>query len=158
MCGVKTTDPRPLPADEITTQLRELADEVTARLAGVATVSRETAEDTGVVEGANVSPKVEGAVSVFWSHSADDIIVSLGDCPGWELPRSSAGVETVRAIVDVAVAGSIDVGSGRGVKAYRARMPDGTVREDTHEGLLAVLLSMPWKPRLRWRTATPYSA
>ena len=79
-------------------------------------------------------------------HSAEDIIVGLGKGRGWELPRSVETVEVVRSVVRQAVAGQIEVGRGRGVTLYRVRTSDGVVREDTHEGWAAFLLSMPWRP------------
>jgi len=71
--------------------------------------------------------------------------------------RAPESVEVVRAITDAAVAGLVQVGKGRGITTYRVRTPDGVLREDTHEGLAGFLLSMPWKPRLRWETAAPYA-
>jgi hypothetical protein len=41
-----------------------------------------------------------------------------------------------------------DFPSGRG--------SDGQLLEGTHEGPVEVLLSMHWKPRLRWTTGAPY--
>lgn len=155
--GVKRQEDRPLPVDEITVALRELATELASALDGVATVAGERSADTGIVEGADVTPSVEGAVAVWWMHSAEDIIVGLGAAPGWELPRTTASVEVVRAVVDAAVGGGVEVGRGRGITTYRVRTPDGLVREDTHEGLVGVLLTMPWKPRLRWERAAAYT-
>ncbi|MEO6712427.1 MAG: hypothetical protein ABIM89_03240 [Mycobacteriales bacterium] len=146
---------RPLPSDEITTELRRLARTLITRLAGVATV--EGGEEIGVVEGANVDPAAQGAVPVWWMHSAEDITVGLGDTLGWDLPRTAESVEVVRAIVDAAAAGLVEVGKGRGITTYRVRTPDGVIREDTHETLAGDLLSMLWKPRLRWDAAAPYS-
>jgi len=157
MCAVQTPEGHPLPLDEITTELRRLARALAVRFTDVATVAHECGEDSGVVEGADVDPAAQGAVSVWWMHSADDIIVGLADAPGWELPRTAASVEIVRAIMDAAAAGLVEVGKGRGITTYRVRTPDGEVREDTHEGLASVLLSMPWKPRLRWENAAPFA-
>ncbi|WP_407345549.1 hypothetical protein [Pengzhenrongella phosphoraccumulans] len=142
--------------DEITTELRRLGSVLSARLAGVATVGHERTEDTGVVEGADIVPVADGAVRVWWMHSAEDIIVGLGDAPGWELPRTAESVEVLRAIADAAAVGRVELGTGRGTTTYRVRTPDGVVREDTHEGPLGIVLSMPWKPRLVWATAAPY--
>jgi hypothetical protein len=153
---VRAIDERPLPADEITERLRDLAGQLVTRLAGVARVVLPSAGDQGIVEGADVTPVAVDAVRVWWMHEADAILVGLSGCPGWELPRVSASVDAVSAIVNAAVAGSIEVGKGRGVTSYRVRMPDGNLREDTSEGLVGFLLSMPWKPRLRWSVAKPY--
>jgi hypothetical protein len=147
--------PGPLPDDEITADLRGLAVDLGVRLVDVATVGRESADTTGVVEGADVVPRREGAIRVWWVHSAEDVIVGVGQAPGWDLPRSTASVDLVRAIVEEAVAGRVEVGKGRGITTYRVSTPDG-VREDTHEGLAGFLLSMPWKPRMRWESAAPY--
>jgi len=38
----------------------------------------------------------------------------------------------------------------------RSHGPDGEPLEGTHEGPVGVLLSMHWKPRLRWATGAPY--
>lgn len=89
-------------------------------------------------------------------HSAEDITVGVGTAPGWELPRSARSVQVVRAVVDEAVAGRVEVGKGRGITTYRVKTPDGVVREDTHEGLAGFLRSTPWKPRLRWESAAPF--
>ncbi|SFB25837.1 hypothetical protein SAMN05421867_111137 [Cellulomonas marina] len=119
-------------------------------------VRRELPDDSGIVEGVDVDPHREDAVGVWWMHSAEDIIVGLGKGRGWELPRSVETVEVVRSVVRQAVAGQIEVGRGRGVTLYRVRTSDGVVREDTHEGWAAFLLSMPWRPKMRWNDAAPY--
>jgi hypothetical protein len=118
---VKTPEDRALPDDQITAELRHLAADLAAGLTGVATVGHERAEDVGIVEGAEVTPAAAGAVSVWWMHSTEDIIVGLGNAPGWELPRTGASVGTVRAIVDAAVGGHVEVGTGRGT-TLRVRM------------------------------------
>lgn len=102
MGAVQTPEDCPLPLDEITTELCRLAGDLAARFTGVATVTHEGGEDSGVVEGADVVPAAQGAVRVWCMHSAEDIIVGLGDAPGWELPRTAASVEVVRAIVRTA--------------------------------------------------------
>ncbi|QTE30464.1 hypothetical protein [Pengzhenrongella sicca] len=156
MVAMHIPEPGPLPLDKITADLRRLAGDLADRFTGVATVAQDS--DTGVVEGADVVPTAQGAVRVWWMHSAEDIIVGVGDAPGWELPRTAASVEVVRAILDAAAAGLVEVGKGRGITTYRVRTPDGEAREDTHEGFLGVLLTMPWKARLRWENATPFAA
>lgn len=146
--------PQALPLDETTAALRALAARWQERLAGRASVS--PPHDEGGVEGFSVSSPSNGTVEVWVVHDADGVVVSLGGAPGWELPRESASVAVVEAIVAAAVEGRIEVGTGRGLRSYRAPMPDGSVREDAAEGLAALLLAMPWKPRLRWATAAPY--
>ncbi|WP_156533069.1 hypothetical protein [Cellulosimicrobium sp. I38E] len=89
-------------------------------------------------------------------HDADGVVVGVDRCPGWELPRASSSVATIDAVVQAAVDGTIEVGSGRGVRRYRVTTGDGAVLEDAFEGLRALVLSMPWQPRLRWETTTPY--
>ncbi|WP_298462391.1 hypothetical protein [uncultured Cellulomonas sp.] len=153
----RDADLDPLPVDEITTELRQFAGTLGGSLVGVAAVGRERAEDAGVVEGADVVPQHHDAVGVWWEHSSEDIVVGIGQAPGWELPRSAGSVDVVRAIVEEAIAGRVEVGRGRGITTYRVRTSDGVVREDTHEGLAGFLLSMPWKPRMRWKKAAPYS-
>lgn len=157
MDRMRTTSVNPLPSDEVAAQLDDLASGLAVRLAGVASVDWASSEDAGFPGGVEVMPAVKDAVRVWWTHSSEEINVGFDDCTGWDLPRSPASVEIVHAIVNAAVAGAVDIGAGRGVKVYRVRMPDGSVREDTYEGLAGVLLAMPWKPRLRWRAATPYS-
>lgn len=110
-----------------------------------------------MVEGADLVPAADGAVRVGWMHSAEDIIVTVGRAPGWELERTDASVVTLRAVVEAAIGGQVEVGKARGVTTYRVRTPDGRVLEDTHEGVVGVVLSMPWTPRLRWRNAAPYA-
>jgi hypothetical protein len=157
--GVTRDDgPSPLPSDDITTDLRRLADTLGVRLVDVATVGRERSEDFSVVEGGDVVPHREGAVGVWWMHSSEDIIVGMGKAPGCEPPRSADSVDVVRAMVEQAVAGRVEIGKGRGITTYRVRTSDGVIREDTHEGLGGFLLSMPWKPRMHWENAVPYAA
>lgn len=147
---------RPLPTDVITEELRRFARALEDRLAHVADVSHERAEDVGIVEGADVVPRCEGALGVWWMHSAEEIFLGVGEAPGWELARSAESVDVVRAIVEAVVAGHVEVGRGRGATTYRVQTPDGALHEDTHEGLAGTLLSMPWKPRMRWERAAPY--
>ncbi|MBD3778172.1 MAG: hypothetical protein IE923_02755 [Micrococcales bacterium] len=148
-----TVHEAPLPADGITDALHAFRAELAATLGDVASV---TWDGDLTVEGCNVEPAAESAVSVGWVHSAEDIVATLGRAPGWDLPRSPDGLKTLHAIVDAAVHGEVEVGTGRGLTVYRVRTPGGTVLEDTHEGLAGFLMSMPWKPRLRWATATAY--
>ncbi|GAA2723337.1 hypothetical protein [Cellulomonas aerilata] len=154
----RESSPGPLPLDDITSDLRALVGRLGEQLEGVATVGTEQAADTGVVEGGDVVPLREGAVRVWWMHSAEEIYVGIGDAPGWEVPRSAASVDLLHAVIEEAVAGRVEVGKGRGTTTYRVRTPDGHVREDTHEALRGLLLPMPWKPRLRWESSKPYFA
>lgn len=147
--------PQALPLDETTAALRALAARWQERLTGRGSVS--PPHDDGGVEGFTVSSPSDGTVEVWVMHDADGVVVSLGGAPGWELPREQASVDVVEAIIDAAVEGRIEVGTGRGMRSYRVPMPDGSVREDAAEGLAALLLAMPWKPRLRWTTAAPYA-
>ena len=119
---------RPLPEDEISDALRALRGELASRLRGVATVTSEAAESRGVVEGCTVEPAVDSAVSVWWMHSAEDIVAGLANAPGWELPRTREGVESLRSIVEAAIRGEVEVGTGRGLTTYRIRTKDGVVR------------------------------
>lgn len=152
---MKSSASQPLPVDQVSTDLRAFAAELRLRLEGRGEVS--TPDTDGFGEGFTVRSAVEGTVEVWLMHDAEGIVVGLDRCPGWDLPRESGSVGTVEAIVEAAVGGSIEVGSGRAVRSYRVPMPDGTVMEDTAEGSVATLLALPWKPRLRWQSASPYS-
>lgn len=143
---------RRLPMDEITAELRALARELAERLVGAGEVSAPSSD--GVGEGFEVRPTAAGPVEIWLMHDADGILVGLDKCRGWELPRELKSVDIAKAIVVAAVAGSLEIGSGVGVRAYRLILPDGTVMNDASEGFAALL--QPWKPRLRWRSATPY--
>lgn len=144
----------PLPADETTAALRDLALRWRERLRGRAEVSLPHGD--GGAEGFSVEPRAEGAAEVWVMHDADGVVVGIDRCPGWELPRTASSVATIDAVVRAAVDGTIEVGSGRGVRRYRVTTEDGTALEDAFEGLRALVLSMPWRPRLRWETTTPY--
>jgi len=143
-----------LPNDRVTTELRRLASTLRSDLATRAEVSGPTVDDD--VEGFSVRPATDGALEVWLMHDADGIIVGLGGCPGWQLPRTPSSVDVVRAIVDAVVAGRVEVGTGRKVRSYRVVLADGTVMEDSAKGVLASLLEMPWKPRMRWGSAKAY--
>jgi hypothetical protein len=152
------SSPGPLPLDDITSDLRALVGRLWEELEGVAVVGSEQAADSSFVEGADVVPRRDGAVGVWWMHSAEEIHVGIGDAPGWEVSRSVASVDLLRGVIEEAVAGRVEVGKGRGITTYRVRTPDGRVHEDTHAGLWGLLLSMPWRPRLRWQNSEPYFA
>ncbi|SKC66316.1 hypothetical protein SAMN04324258_2313 [Krasilnikoviella flava] len=111
----------------------------------------------GDVEGFSVRSETDGSVEVWLMHDADGVIVGLDRCPGWQLPRTPSSVNVFLTIIDAAVAGRVEVGTGRKVRSYRVVMPDGTVMEDSARGAFASLLEMPWKPRTRWATATAYA-
>lgn len=144
-----------LPNDRVTTELRRLASTLRNDLATGAEVSGPTID--GDVEGYSVRPAMDGALEVWLMHDADGIIIGLGGCPGWQLPRTPSSVDVVRAIVDAVVAGRVKVGTGRNVRSYRVVLADGTVMEDSASGVLASLLEMPWKPRMRWGSANAYA-
>jgi hypothetical protein len=147
-----------LPEDQLSDELRGFSDAVVDRLSGTAEIDVERWKaDGSLIGGAHIVPRAPGAVSVQWEQFADGIVVGVGWCEQWELPRTSAGIATLRSVVDAAATGSIEVGVGRGQTHYRVRLPDGSVLEAVHEGFKAWLLSMPWKPRLVWGTAAPYS-
>lgn len=144
----------PLPADDTTAALHELALRWRDELRGRAEVS--LPHEDGGAEGFSVTPRADGAAEVWVMHDAEGIVVGIDRCPGWELPRTASSVATIDAVVEAAVAGTIEVGSGRGIRRYRVTTGGGDVLEDTFEGFLALALSMPWRRRLRWETTTPY--
>ncbi|MFI2102022.1 hypothetical protein ACH436_01925 [Isoptericola sp. NPDC019693] len=145
-----------LPNDEVTTELRRLASALRTELGDSAEISGPTVD--GGVEGLTVSSATDGSVEVWLMHDANSVAVGLDGCPGWDLPRTLESVVVVRAIIDAAAAGRVEVGTGRRVRSYRVPMPDGTVMEDNKTGVLAAMLEMPWKPRMRWGTSAAYGA
>ncbi|MFC8599057.1 hypothetical protein [Isoptericola sp. NPDC057191] len=145
-----------LPDDEVTTELRRLASTLRSELGDRAEISGPTVD--GGVEGLTVSSSTDGSVEVWVMQDADGVVVGLGGCPGWQLPRTLESVVVVRAIFEAAAAGRIEVGTGRGVRSYRVPLPDGTVMKDSKTGVLAAMLEMPWKPRMRWGISAAYSA
>lgn len=144
-----------LPNDRVTTEFRRLASTLRRDLATRAEVSGPTVD--GDVEGFSVRPAADGAVEVWLMHDADGVIVGLEGCPGWQLPRTPSAVAVVRAIVDAVVAGRVEVGTGRMMRSYRVVLPERTVMEDSANGVLALLLGTPWKPRMHWVSAKSYT-
>lgn len=146
-----------LPDDQVTAQVGALCTDLAARLSGVATVELVLDEAPKPASGAWITPRAVGAVGVNWEQFDDCLVAGILGCEQWELPRTTAGVATVKAVVDAAVTGAVEVGSGRGQTHYRVRLPDGSVLEAARSSVKAWLLTMPGKPRLVWSTTAPYS-
>ncbi|NUU18399.1 hypothetical protein HP550_14170 [Cellulomonas humilata] len=146
-----------LPDDQVTAQVGALCTDQASRLSGVATVELILDEAPKPPTGAWITPRAVGAVAVSWEQFDDCLVAGVYGCEQWEFPRTTAGVATVRAVVDAAVTGAIEVGTGRGQTHYRVRLPDGSVREAARSSFKGWLLTMPGKPRLAWSTTAPYS-
>ncbi|KQY41919.1 hypothetical protein [Cellulomonas sp. Root137] len=146
-----------LPDDQVTAQVGALCADLVSRLFGVATVELVLDEAPRPASGAWITPYAVGAVGVSWEQFDDFLVAGIHGCEPWELPRTTAGVATVKAVVDAAVTGAVEVGTGRGQTHYRVRLPDGSVLEAARSSFKGWLLTMPGKPRLVWSTTAPYA-
>ncbi|MBO3094498.1 hypothetical protein [Cellulomonas dongxiuzhuiae] len=147
----------PVPADATTTALHLLVEEWRTRHGEVAQVDGPEPVDPGT-EGLGIYPHADGAVEVDLWHGAEGLHLSIGGSPGWDLPRNSSSVDTVRAVAAAAVEGRIEVGRGGGLTRYRVTLPDGAVVEDdAADGFWHAMLFEVRKPRrLAWTTSAPY--
>ncbi|WP_146846671.1 hypothetical protein [Cellulomonas terrae] len=128
---------RRLPQDELTGTLRGLEREVRTRLWGVATFSEPpTVGGSGLVggdplgadrDGVLVTPTAIGAVPFWWSQTADEISLGVGDSARWVAARDDRGVAVVRQLVDAVVFGRVEVGRGAHGSTCRVQLADGTV-------------------------------
>ncbi|NUU19478.1 hypothetical protein HP550_19695 [Cellulomonas humilata] len=86
-------------------------------------------------DGILVTPTAVGAVPFWWSQTADEISLGVGESTRWVVARDDRGVVLVHQLVDAVVFGRVEIGRGVHGVTHRVSLADGTVLEDRSDSV-----------------------
>ena len=80
-------------------------------------------------DGVLVTPTAVGAEAFWWSQTADEISLGVGESTRWVVARDDSGVAVVRHLADAVVFGRVEIGEVH-AGGHRVWLADGTILED----------------------------